>query len=395
MLRSAKGEPVSYAVLQEAGIEFPASVACELELAGTSIEHCHVGAEHGQARRGRVPALRLDPRADPEPEPASGLDSDLRRSAMVEPERHIYVARPTPLFTPSLRGAFATSAGAGRAAGAGTAGGRAASGGAARERLGRGGHDARGGVQRGRATADGAQRRWLAPALLLAGAAVVAAILIAALGGGGEPAASVGAGRGADTHDGAHARHALARRAAGGGTRHAAARSGSTGRASSGAVRPQASGGTEAPGSAAASSASGQAASGAATAPKSAQGSLPEARPQSSSAPGESAVTVSAARAAELEAQGHSLLSAGRFSDATPVLRDALAATGERVSNCVAPESEACLTYAYALYDLGRSLQLGGDPAAAVPILESRLEIDNQRPVVQAALEAARASSRP
>ena len=29
-----------------------------------------------------------------------------------------------------------------------------------------------------------------------------------------------------------------------------------------------------------------------------------------------------------------------------------------------------CLTYAYALYDLGRALRLSGDPAAAVPILE-------------------------
>ena len=89
------------------------------------------------------------------------------------------------------------------------------------------------------------------------------------------------------------------------------------------------------------------------------------------------------------------MLEAGRYREATPILRDALAATGEQVGDCVTPASEACLTYAYALYDLGRSLQLGGDPAGAVPILQSRLEIDNQRPVVQAALEAARASSRP
>ena len=30
-----------------------------------------------------------------------------------------------------------------------------------------------------------------------------------------------------------------------------------------------------------------------------------------------------------------------------------------------------CLTYAYALYDLGRALRLSGDPTAAVPILEA------------------------
>jgi hypothetical protein len=49
-----------------------------------------------------------------------------------------------------------------------------------------------------------------------------------------------------------------------------------------------------------------------------------------------------------------------------------------------------CLTYAYALYDLGRALRLSGDPSAAIPILERRLEIDNQRPTGMAELELAR-----
>jgi hypothetical protein len=99
---------------------------------------------------------------------------------------------------------------------------------------------------------------------------------------------------------------------------------------------------------------------------------------------------VSLTLAAQLESQGHDLLAAGQASTAVPVLRRALAATGEDVSACVQPESTMCLTYAYALYDLGRALRLSGKPAAAVPILEARLQIDNQRPTVLAELELAR-----
>jgi hypothetical protein len=49
----------------------------------------------------------------------------------------------------------------------------------------------------------------------------------------------------------------------------------------------------------------------------------------------------------------------------------------------------ASLIYAYALYDLGSALRLHGQPAAAVPVLQRRLQIDNQRPTVQAQLELA------
>ena len=99
---------------------------------------------------------------------------------------------------------------------------------------------------------------------------------------------------------------------------------------------------------------------------------------------------VSPALATTLEAQGHDLLESGSYSAAIPVLRRAVAATGESLTACLEPVDENCLTYAYALYDLGRALTLGGDPRAAVPILEDRLEIDNQRPVVAAELSAAR-----
>jgi tetratricopeptide (TPR) repeat protein len=69
---------------------------------------------------------------------------------------------------------------------------------------------------------------------------------------------------------------------------------------------------------------------------------------------------------------------AGHYQAAIPVLRRAVA-TADRSS----------LTYAFALYDLGRSLRLNGDPQAAIPILRKRLEIPDQRDVVKAELDAA------
>ena len=80
---------------------------------------------------------------------------------------------------------------------------------------------------------------------------------------------------------------------------------------------------------------------------------------------------VSLTLAAQLESQGHDLLTDGQASAAVPILKRAMAATGEDVSACVEPDSTMCLTYAYALYDLGRALRLSGDPTAAVPILEA------------------------
>jgi hypothetical protein len=54
--------------------------------------------------------------------------------------------------------------------------------------------------------------------------------------------------------------------------------------------------------------------------------------------------------------------------------------------------SDICLTYAYALYDLGRALELNGEPSAALPVLDQRLQIDNQRDVVAAELARVRTS---
>jgi hypothetical protein len=99
---------------------------------------------------------------------------------------------------------------------------------------------------------------------------------------------------------------------------------------------------------------------------------------------------VSPVLAGELESRGHTLLTDGQYADAVSVLQNAVHATGESLNTCRVPDSSTCLTYAYALYDLGRALRLSGNPSAAVPILEHRLEIDNQRSTVEDELQLAR-----
>ncbi len=79
-----------------------------------------------------------------------------------------------------------------------------------------------------------------------------------------------------------------------------------------------------------------------------------------------------------LDARGHELMLSGAYTEAIPVLRQALAAA-----------SPSSLTYAYALYDLGRSLRLAGDPKAAVSVLYQRLKIPNQTETVRLELQEA------
>jgi serine/threonine-protein kinase len=81
---------------------------------------------------------------------------------------------------------------------------------------------------------------------------------------------------------------------------------------------------------------------------------------------------------AALAAQGHQLLAGGNYHGAIQVLRQAVSA---------APRSS--LTYAYALFDLGRSLRLAGDPRAAVSVLWQRLQIPNQTDTVRTELTLA------
>jgi hypothetical protein len=98
-----------------------------------------------------------------------------------------------------------------------------------------------------------------------------------------------------------------------------------------------------------------------------------------------------ATRATQLQSEGHQLLDEGRYAAAASDLRAAIAASDGSPGRCQEPSSEACLAYAYALYDLGRALQAQHNPSAAVPILNKRLRIDNQRSTVLAQLNSARA----
>jgi tetratricopeptide (TPR) repeat protein len=98
-------------------------------------------------------------------------------------------------------------------------------------------------------------------------------------------------------------------------------------------------------------------------------------------------------RAAALQAEGHQLLADGSYQRAIDRLLGAIRASGQTLARCVEPASETCLTFAYALYDLGRALRLQGDRAAAVTILSERLRINDQRSVVQRELDLARGAS--
>jgi hypothetical protein len=282
-LRRAAGAPVSYAELREAGVELPASVVCELELAGVAIERCF-----GEGR-GTV-AVRLDPADDPAalPDPAqSPIPTD------TEPKAAWSSVRTYRAW--SREGVFIRlAAWLPRPTGQGN--------GVKRRRA----------IGRGRATTTHTQttpgthaplvrdepfgangrRRVLAVTALLAGLAAVCAIIATWAAGGDRGARAPVAER-------PHARVVVA-----------------VGRA-----RPI------------------------------------SARRSTHPPP---AVPVSPALATELEAQGHSLLEANRYGDAVPVLKRAVLATRETLGGCHEPASSPCLTYAYALYDLGRAMRLSG-----------------------------------
>jgi len=86
-------------------------------------------------------------------------------------------------------------------------------------------------------------------------------------------------------------------------------------------------------------------------------------------------------RGTELNAQGFDLMSAGNYDDAIPVLQEAVDSF---------PPGTGNLNYAYALFNLGKSLRLAGRPDEAIPILEQRLKINNQTDAVQAELDKAK-----
>lgn len=365
VLRRAAGAPVSYEQLRQAGIEFPASVASELELAGIDIEHCRLDGDSLAARHGgREPGLRLAPSPlDEAPTTAIALPPAVRLADQtIEPARR------------------AAAGAGGRIAGV-VRGVRARS--ATRDPL--------GGVP-SVDLSNLALRRWLAPAALLAVVAAIAVALVTGLSAGGAAPSRAAGGAVAKTSaaagDASRARHDRrtgSRRDAGAASRETAKAPSSAAQAVTPSTRqskvPPASQPTPS------------------VRQETSEGATAEARRRSrvrrsAASSGGTAAPASAASpelAAQYEAEGHDMLEGGQASAAIPVLSKALQATGEQPGDCLQPASEACLTYAYALYDLGRALLLSGNASAAVPVLQQRLQIDNQREAVEAALAAARA----
>ncbi|HEV3376797.1 MAG TPA: tetratricopeptide repeat protein, partial [Thermoleophilaceae bacterium] len=87
------------------------------------------------------------------------------------------------------------------------------------------------------------------------------------------------------------------------------------------------------------------------------------------------------ATGAELNDQGYALMQQGDYAGAVPILQEAVASW---------PEDSTDITYAYALFNLGKSLNRSGNPEAAIPYLEKRLRWDDQRATVQAELDLAK-----
>jgi len=84
---------------------------------------------------------------------------------------------------------------------------------------------------------------------------------------------------------------------------------------------------------------------------------------------------------AALNDEGFRLMNQGRYDEAIPILQEAVNSF---------PTGTDDLNYAYALYNLGRSLRLAGRADEAVAILEKRLQIQNQTETVRRELELAR-----
>jgi len=89
-------------------------------------------------------------------------------------------------------------------------------------------------------------------------------------------------------------------------------------------------------------------------------------------------------RGVTLNEEGFSLLQAGDYESAVPVLEEAVEAF---------PAGSEELDYAYALFNLGKALRLSGRADEAIPVLERRLEIPNQTGTVEEELAAARAEA--
>lgn len=349
-LRRARGEPVGYDQLREAGIQFPASIVAELELAGIPIERCQSGG--GRTAVGvRLRTDELDPELQRalEPEGPRAPKQPRLPAGSPEPEPRPAHREPAPLGVVPVKAHSEPDCAPGpppdwspvrvyrtpptsvlARAGAELA------------------------LSAGAAVRDAARtrnRRVLVPLALLAAVGIVLGLVLAVPGGGAAHPKAAATRRPAQIHRLVAAAHRTAHTRTT--SRAATTRQTSTTATSTVTTTP----------------------------------------PPTTTTTASTSTPVSHALATSLESQGHTLLQSGQYAGAVPILRRAVAATGESTSGCAEPMSSTCLTYAYALYDLGRALRLSGNSAAAVPILEARLQIDNQRPTVAAELQLARAKA--
>jgi tRNA A-37 threonylcarbamoyl transferase component Bud32/tetratricopeptide (TPR) repeat protein len=107
----------------------------------------------------------------------------------------------------------------------------------------------------------------------------------------------------------------------------------------------------------------------------------PEPEPEPEQQPEEESASFDPARGAQLNDDGYTLMQQGDYAGAVPILQQAVASW---------PEDSQDITYAYALFNLGKSLNRSGNPDEAIPYLEKRLNWPDQRETVQAELDLAK-----
>jgi predicted Ser/Thr protein kinase len=107
----------------------------------------------------------------------------------------------------------------------------------------------------------------------------------------------------------------------------------------------------------------------------------PKKDEEQTAAPTDEGTSYDPARGAQLNSQGFDLMNQGDYDAAIPVLQQAVKSFEPGTSD---------LNYAYALFNLGKSLRLAGRYDEAIQILEQRLEIPNQTGTVRKELELAK-----
>jgi serine/threonine protein kinase len=108
----------------------------------------------------------------------------------------------------------------------------------------------------------------------------------------------------------------------------------------------------------------------------------PKAKPKPTPAPPAQTTPAGADAGRQLNDQGKALIDSGQAAQAIPILERAVAA--------FPPDARATdINYAYALFNLADAYFKAGQPEKAIPLLEQRLQIPNQRGVVKKELKDA------